>query len=312
MPVCDLHCDLLSYLIESPSHHHNSSECPCNLPFLKDGGVRTQVTALFTNGANTFQHTIDQALALKKLRMNPECEGIEWVPAIENASCLLEESAPLSLLETRLKFLIESIGTPLYVSLTWKGENRFGGGNEMRVGLKPDGKYLLGLLSKYGIAVDFSHTCDHLAHDIINQIERTSLKVRVMASHSNFRAIHNHQRNLPTDVAMYILKNNGLIGLNLIKPFVGESALAFFRHVDYGLRIGGGAQIAFGADYFAPSPIFSDMDEQTFFFDELPNSASYPKLLPICLQKYGQELTEGLFYKNVNQFTTKKEQTKIR
>ena len=71
----------------------------------------------------------------------------------------------------------------------WNQENRFGGGNASDVGLKREGELFLEYLGGKGVAIDLAHPSDALAHDILNYIDKKSLKVTPIASHSNFRVI---------------------------------------------------------------------------------------------------------------------------
>ena len=61
-----------------------------------------------------------------------------------------------------------------------------------------------------------SHTSDALAHDIFNHIDKHKLAVPVIASHSNFRSVSDHVRNLPDEIANEIVNRNGLIGMNFL------------------------------------------------------------------------------------------------
>jgi membrane dipeptidase len=50
-PIIDTHCDLLSYLAKVPNADPQSREIPCGLPFLKEGNVKMQVLAIYTDVA---------------------------------------------------------------------------------------------------------------------------------------------------------------------------------------------------------------------------------------------------------------------
>ena len=48
-------------------------------------------------------------------------------------------------------------------------------------------------------------------------IDANGLDLQVMASHSNFRTLQSHIRNLPDDIAKEIIRSDGLIGFVFIK-----------------------------------------------------------------------------------------------
>ena len=126
------------------------------------------------------------------------------------------------------------------MSLTWNGENRFGGGDGAHIGLKEDGKRLLDWMDEKRIPVDLSHASDLLAHEIIEYIDKKNLSLPVLASHSNFRKIHGTSRNLPDSIAQEIIRKKGVIGINLFMPFVGmDFPKNLVNHIEYGLKLGG-------------------------------------------------------------------------
>ena len=50
LPVVDLHCDMLSYLAKVPAANpYSKDDIACAVPFLKTGGVRMQVMAIYTD-----------------------------------------------------------------------------------------------------------------------------------------------------------------------------------------------------------------------------------------------------------------------
>ncbi len=194
--------------------------------------------------------------------------------AIENAAALIEREEPFERGLLRAESLMERLGKPLYISLTWNEANRFGGGNESSQGLTGEGADLLTWMAEKGIAVDFSHTSDALAQDILKCIDVRGLKINVLASHSNFRAVQNCPRNLPDWLAREIIARKGVIGLNFFAPFVGTGPDALLRHVDYALSLGAIDTLAFGADFFYEED-FSHLKEkyqiEKGFFDRKPS-----------------------------------------
>ena len=140
--IADLHCDLLAYL--AAGGDLMNPEVRCSLPQLQRGGVRFQTLAIFTETKagsvakaaaqyQCYQTLLAQGVFCKWEGLWPS-DKIAVQVAIENASGLCEEGEDLADSFERLP------PHTLYVSLTWNTENRFGGGNHTRVGLKRDGE----------------------------------------------------------------------------------------------------------------------------------------------------------------------------
>ncbi len=300
-PIADLHCDLLLFLQMQKERTPFDPISRVSYPQLKAGGVRLQTLAIFTYPkAGSTELGREQVEIFQELpRKYKDCfeilsdvqklkspsDKIFILPAFENASGFCEESEPLESGLGRLQHIHEKLKHILYISLTWDGENRFGGGNGSQVGLKPDGKQLLLFLHQKKIAVDLSHTSDKLAHDILNFIDQYGLDIPVIASHSNFRSITDIPRNLPDEIAMEIIKRKGIIGFNFFSCFIGlEDPHRLLKHLEHGLKLGGHKALSFGADFFCDSDFPSlktKYNTSTFFFDHYSDSSKYPTLLQL-------------------------------
>lgn len=324
-PIADLHCDLLCYLGKDRSRTAHDRAVRCSIPQLKAGYVKFQTMAVFTETAqdsskmgwdqfevfkqlpehypNTFvflkqQDDIEEILA---------GEGIGIVAALENASAICDEKEDLDKALLALTKVQKKIGKLLYVSLTWNGENRFGGGAFTKVGLKDDGKRVVDYLNRMGIALDFSHTSDYLAFDLLDHIEKEKLSLPVLASHSNMRAVADFPRNMPDDLVREIVKRRGVIGLNFIRYLLGrESPSSLARHVEHLLSLSGEAKLCFGADFFFDGdvPVAYRKPVEELFFPDIEDAGSYPKVLDLLKKALGlsDDTIEGLCYKNFSNF----------
>ena len=316
-PISDLHCDLLLYLAIVPNAHINETkDIGVTLPYMQAGGVRHQVVAVF---GKTDKLSVDwgakQLQAYQELLQQDEfyacteasdiehpAEGIGLTLAIENASVLALEDEPLEQVFSRLDQFL-SIGKRLfYITLTHHTENRFGGGNYSDVGLKPDGEALLSYMAEHRITVDLSHTSDALAEDILNYIDRRNLKLPLIASHSNFRRLRDHPRNLTNEIVQEIVRRKGLIGANFLRLFLdGAHAESLLAHIQYGLAHAPDC-MAFGADFFY-RPAISAPERQPLFFTEYEDAGQYPKILQQLAERgiAPKELTK-LAHANVQRF----------
>lgn len=305
MDIVDLHCDLLCYLGIDPKREPLNPAVRCSGPQLKAGNVKLQVMAIFAE-TNLYSVLYGQEQLKRFLELPtqyPDYFNKESIlPAFESASAFALEAEPLEHVLERLESILAQI-TPLYISITWNGENRFGGGCGSDKGLKCDGLELLKFLSGRGLAIDFSHTSDRLAYDILNAIDANNLDLRVMASHSNFRTIQDQPRNLPDDLAKAIIDRKGLIGLNFYKKFL-ETPRQLYQMIDYAHRLGGADALAFGADFFCLDDLHTILTGPSGFFDEMSDSSKYPSILEGIRREMGlsEEQLENIASRNALKF----------
>lgn len=311
-PIADLHCDLLHYLTKSPERTAYDLRVPCGIPQLQEGGVKLQTMAIFCETyPDSSAFGVRQAQLFHQLPKNypevfyqpvnfSECylhPKIAIAAAIENASAFMEESEDFEEGIKRFNRIRRLTGRLLYVSMTWNSENRFGGGVQSSVGLKEDGKRLLELFHKHRIPLDISHASDRLVEESLDYIDKHGLKVEVVASHSNMRAVENVPRNLPDEFVKEIILRNGIIGFNFFQPFVGMNKLEnFVMHFEHLLKLGGLHHCAFGADFFCGEDFISSFTTQDkYFFREYRDASSYPQLLN--LWKFAFNLSEEEIYR---------------
>lgn len=318
IPVADAHCDLLSYLQTAANASPLSNESRCSLPLLEQGGIVLQTTAIFTiTRQGSTQVAAGEVEKLAGLLKNypervyllsqteqladvPFAGKIALLPAIENASGFCEEHEPLSNGFERLTKIQQQFGRIFYISLTHHTENRFGGGNQTNIGLKDDGRKLLDHLAHRQIAIDFSHTSDALANDILLHIDKYQLPLQVIASHSNFRALHHHPRNLPDEIAREIIRRNGIIGLTWLKAYLGDNPFNLFDHLHYGIGLGAENQMVCGADLFY---YLSEHFPQGVFFDRYSNASHYKTLIAdLSTHGLSESVQKGFLCRNLLYF----------
>jgi membrane dipeptidase len=321
IPVFDLHCDLLSYLVYRPGANAMSTEdIGCAIPHLQQGNVKLQVMAIYAPvepGSADFGYQqslrfkklleeyadyLEKATDLDKVSKLPETNKTGVVAAIENAAGFCEEHEPLDKGFQQLEKIISNVNRLLYISLTHHSENRFGGGNYCTAGLKEDGKVLLEYLSGRFIPIDLSHTCDALAFDIIEYIERRNLIIPLMASHSNFRSVFDHPRNLRDEIVKEIADRDGVIGINFLRAFLNDkNPEALVEHILYGLSEGLDQSLAFGADFFYTKD-FPDPSREPFYFATESDASKFPGILHKLSAHLNREQLEAISYKNVSNF----------
>lgn len=319
-PIIDLHCDLLSYLEAKEGSSHNDTEgIGCALPHLQAGGVKLQVCALYcatepgSSEKGMRQGEIYQDLLERGVFKAWQMRDTTWekimaddsiyvIPAIESASVFAEEDERPEKALYRFELLMGKIGKPLYISLTHHSANRFGGGNMTKTGLEPDGGLLLEYLDKRDIAVDLSHTSALLAHQIFKYIASRELEIPLIASHSNFQTITAHPRNLPDPYVEYLIKKEGIQGINFIKDFVGpEDSEMLYEHFRHGQKMG--AKMSFAGDFFAPSTLPPQyVNPDGYFFPEYSNASVYPVILERLSEFMTEDELKDLSYRNALSF----------
>lgn len=317
-PVIDLHCDLLSYLTRPNATIYKSEEVGCAVPFLQAGNVKLQIMAIFAPvEENSHQFGLQQSEIFQSLNTEENelyrfekkhlatfetNENIGMLASVESGSAFCNENMTLKEGFENLERIIENVGSIMYISFTHHAENRFGGGNYSIAGLKKDGKALIDYLHNRNIALDFSHTSDALAYDILEYISKENIAVPIIASHSNYRPVFDHPRNLPDDIAKEIIHQKGLIGLNFVRAFVNpEKQNALEEHVSHGLSLGAENAICYGADYFCTKDN-TDQSRIPFYFPAHENAGRYPEINEVFETKFGSDQTSKISSQNALDF----------
>lgn len=324
LPVADLHCDLLAYLDGGPGRSPYDPSPRCSIPQLRAGHVSFQVLAIYgatqdgserigPSQSRIFARLVDEhADAFTALRHPDDALTVDdgktaVIAAVENASTFCGESDALDDGFARFEEIERRVGRILYVTPTWKGENRFGGGNGSSAGLKDDGRTLFEFLAGRRIALDLSHMCPRFARETLEFLDARNLDLPVLASHSCFMALRQTDRNLPDDVAREIIARGGVIGLNFLRVFLGDSPESFADQVRHALELGGARHYCFGADFFSVDDIgLQDRSEAPdgLYFPGFGDASCYPRLLARLEDELGAtpELLLDLAHRNLHRF----------
>ena len=159
-------------------------------------------------------------------------------------------------------------------------------------GLTDEGIRMARRCADLGITVDVSHLSDKSFYDLVNYYP-----LPVIATHSNFRDVCNHPRNLTRDMAAKIVSRGGVIGLNLYPDFVkSENAKLedLIPHVEYHLENFGEDSLAFGFDI-----------DGTFGKNLIglnPTVSIHDQVIDLLLSRYPQRTVEKIAGENVINF----------
>ena len=164
--------------------------------------------------------------------------------------------------------------------------------DEEDTGLTDLGREIVETGNDLGMFFDVSHLSDQSFWDVA----RLSKKP-LLATHSNFRSLCAHSRNLTDDMARQIVEHDGMIGLNLYPSFVDvdiKSATVdrYFDHLDYCIDKFGSDNIGFGGDIDGTSGEYPHpVNEESSIHDQL--------IEVMCRRGYSTDLIEkfcGLNY----------------
>jgi membrane dipeptidase len=215
--------------------------------------------------------------------------------AIEGGSCLLEDP-------TVLKEFYD-IGVRV-VGLAWRTNTLAKSSrlaeNEMDTGVTDAGRSIVEKGNRLGMIFDVSHLSDQSFWDLATLSEKP-----IVATHSNFRHLCPHPRNLTDDMAKEIIRQKGFIGLNLCTAFIDtdpqkQTVEQYFKHLEYGLSLGGEDYMGFGGDIDGvggkyPAPL----DESSPILDRLVEfmlAHNYPEQL---VRKIAGENLIAFFQRNL-------------
>ena len=314
VPVINFHNDLLGCVEgNEKKYDFNSREVMTSIPQMQEGGVRIETLAI---GVLTLESSVQKAqrqlvLYQKLLKehkeqvaslsnYSKETKKIHFLLALENASGLLISGESFDLAVKRLEAirLVERI---LYISLTWNHENVFGGGNASKTGLKEAGKELLKYMHQKEIAIDFSHTSDALAYDILNFIDQNNLEIPFIVSHSNFRPIKDVPRNLPDELTKELIKRGAVIGLNFVRHFIGDNPEDFLEHIEHAFKLGAEDALVLGADFFGGFVVLENLSSKLqlpMFQEGFADSSCYPKFIELLKTRFDEQVIRKITYEN--------------
>lgn len=165
--------------------------------------------------------------------------------------------------------------------------------NEDDTGLTDEGRKMLARCAQLGITLDLSHLSDRAFWEAFELSPMPHI-----ATHSNFREVTPHRRNLTRDMALAIANRGGIIGINIYPNFIsdtGEPRIEdALRHIDYGLELVGEDALGFGFDIdgtYGKYPI--GVDEQSSIHD---------RVIDLLLSRYSASTVEKIAGLNVMEF----------
>ena len=169
--------------------------------------------------------------------------------------------------------------------------------DEEDTGLTEKGREIVALGNELGMIFDVSHLSDKSFWDVIELSKKP-----VIATHSNFRDVCGHSRNLSYDMAKALIEKGGVIGLNLYPGFVsenpdGRSIEGLFKHLDYCLEKFGEDNIGFGGDI--------DGTSGDYPHGLTTNRSIHDQLIEYLQKHYSESVVEKVAGKNYLEYLKK-------
>ena len=180
------------------------------------------------------------------------------------------------------------------LTLTWNGDNEIASGcfSEEDKGLTSFGKEAVKEMTKRKIIPDVSHLGEKSFYDLCEETD-----FPFIASHSDSFSINPHVRNLKDEQIKIIVERKGLIGLNFYNKFLGQGSAVemLVKHADYILNLGAEDVLCMGSDFDGCS-----IDE------ELKGIEKMESLYHVFINRFGEKLTDKIFYENANEYLLNK------
>ena len=138
-------------------------------------------------------------------------------------------------------------------------------------GVSPFGEQLIRKMNDYGVTVDLSHAGEKSFYDAV-EISRGA----VVCSHSNCKALCDHERNLTDDQLLALASKGGVCQINLYEGFVSKNPkeadiIRVIDHLNHAVKIMGVDHVGLGTDFDGDGGLrgFRDSSEMMLFTRQL-------------------------------------------
>lgn len=261
MKIVDLHCDILSKLVEgADSLYSNSHHFDIKRALRVD--MQVQFFSLFT-------HPEGAEACLRKIMLQIT-RLLKAVQDHPNHVYLLTHSGQLEDQFSRDKLAAvihleggEALGSDLELlyllyqlglrslALTWNPPNLLAGGvdaAEEAGGLTAQGRQLIELMDDLGVVLDLAHIAPRSFFEVLEFYDKP-----LMVTHANAYHLCPHRRNLKDEQLRALAQNGGVIGFTQVSDFVKENGRAlpgdFIDHLVYVAELIGVEYLALGSDF---------------------------------------------------------------
>jgi len=226
-----------------------------------EGGVDCQTFAIYTGRQEDEPWALRTALQMVDI-FDRECEANEGIVHVHSyddihaanragrvAALLSIEGAEPLMGDLGVLRIFYKLGVRM-MSLTWNWRTPFADGLSAKRAdskLTDLGVEALREMERLGIVYDVSHLTDSCFWDI------SELKGGpFIASHSNCRAVCDHQRNLTDEMIRTLADHGGVMGMNFAPAFVDKEKATVERlvdHIDHIVDLVGVDHVGLGSDF---------------------------------------------------------------
>lgn len=137
------------------------------------------------------------------------------------------------------------------LTLAWNDDNEVTDGADSlkNSGLTPFGREVVKEMNRLNMVIDVSHITEKGFWDVLEESDAP-----VMASHSNCYSVCSHRRNLNDEQIKALIKNGGLMCVNIYPPFLENEPKdadinSIISHIDHVLSLGGEDILGLGSDF---------------------------------------------------------------
>jgi len=135
-----------------------------------------------------------------------------------------------------------------WMLIAYNRNNKLGGGcQDTDHGLTAYGREIIDEMERVGMVLCCSHTGYQTAREAMEYSRNP-----VIFSHSNPRAVYDHERNVPDDLMRSCARTGGVVNINGIGIFLGDndnSTETLVKHIDYAVNLIGPEHVGLGLDY---------------------------------------------------------------
>jgi len=303
--VIDTHCDTASTLLDRGETLEKNS-CMVNLSAMKKYESYVQFFAAFVNKRhqNPMLRAVEildkakQEIKQHNIKLILNSNDLDYV--INNNSCggilAIEDARALCASLSSLRFFYD-YGVRA-VTLAWNDDNEVtDGANSLKnSGLTPFGKEVVKEMNRLNMIVDVSHITEKGFYDVLEESGAP-----ILASHSNCYSVCSHRRNLSDEQIKALIKNDGLMCVNIYPPFLENEPCnacidSVISHIDHVLSLGGENHLGLGSDFDGIDKTPKDMH----------NLSDYEKIFEKMIKLgYNTNIIDKITYLNAQNFIKK-------
>lgn len=303
MNFIDMHCDTIYKLMDDSKFGLYKNKFSIDIQKMNKANYKAQFFALFVDAGET-PNRLNRAIDMSN-RFHMEIEkNREYISLARNykelkhnedhdkvsAFLTIEEGGVLEGNIDNLRRVYD-LGVRL-ITLTWNFKNEIGYPAYDKInshkGLTSFGIEVIEQMNSLGIIIDVSHLSDAGFYDV-----HKYSKSPFVASHSNARAVQNHQRNLTDEMIKVLSNRGGITGINFCTEFLTEDSVSkiedMIKHIKHIKNVGGVDVIALGTDF---DGIHSKV--------EIEDASQMNRLIyALEKEKFSQDEIEKICYKNI-------------